>query len=449
MSPTAVTLNAIACGKVLSHPATRPTPNQHAIRNLASSAKLKNKRKPYLEEPLLPVAPGALAEHAEPFVVLCVQEHGWSRRFLDVSEGRCHPNVFHGNYLIIFLIQVAKRSATSLVNPAQAPPRTGLYIGYNTSIYPTMQYFYSFLLCLLATTQVTGVAPEAAISLTVEYSDAPLGLDAARPVRVSWKIAASPSTRGVLQNRYRTSVAAWPAPADGSGWRYAPWMTSNRSQLVPLDGFTPAAGSLYTVQVEVDTGGPTTGTAQAVLGTVPDLSTASFIGAADLGLESCPWMRKSFSLSDWAAPDRAVVHIASYGYHDLFVNGKPVGKDVLSPSVSDLGKRVLVRSYDVSAYLSSGNNTLGLWLGAGWAQFSTVNPAKADFFNTTKAPLALAVLQFHPHASAAAGAAFPPDIVTDATWKVKPSSVTHLGRYGLVPGNPRPRNADPEHSPEV
>ena len=76
------------------------------------------------------------------------------------------------------------------------------------------------------------------------------------------------------------------------------------------------------------------------------------------------------------------MYVASVGYHELWINGQKVNEDVLSPSVSDLAKRVLLRTYDVSALLKAGQmNTIGLWLSSGWSGFDSVNPAKEDMFN--------------------------------------------------------------------
>lgn len=106
---------------------------------------------------------------------------------------------------------------------------------------------------------------------------------------------------------------------------------------------------------------------------------------------SCPWLRKSFTLpastvssSGGIGDSVALVYVASVGYHELWVNGQKVNEDVLSPSVSDLAKRVLVRTYDVSALLKvvgGETNTIGLWLSSGWSGFDSVNPSKEDMFN--------------------------------------------------------------------
>ena len=42
-----------------------------------------------------------------------------------------------------------------------------------------------------------------------------------------------------------------------------------------------------------------------------------------------PWLRRSFVLDE--QPQRAVIYVASVGYHELYVNGQRIGDDVLKP----------------------------------------------------------------------------------------------------------------------
>ena len=56
----------------------------------------------------------------------------------------------------------------------------------------------------------------------------------------------------------------------------------------------------------------------------------------------------------------------SLGYHEVYVNGKKVTENVLTPAVSQLNKRSLMVTYDVSSYLKEGENDLLIWFGQGW-----------------------------------------------------------------------------------
>ncbi|MDR0394165.1 MAG: glycoside hydrolase family 78 protein [Tannerella sp.] len=78
-----------------------------------------------------------------------------------------------------------------------------------------------------------------------------------------------------------------------------------------------------------------------------------------------PLLRKSFDL-DQKTGGPYLLHVNSLGYHEVYINGNKVGEDVLSPAVSQLDKRSLSVTYDVTGYLNSGKNELVFWLGRGW-----------------------------------------------------------------------------------
>jgi len=78
-----------------------------------------------------------------------------------------------------------------------------------------------------------------------------------------------------------------------------------------------------------------------------------------------PLFRREFELT--AVPDSASVTVHSPGYFELYMNGEKVGKDVLSPAVSKLDLKSFYVTYDVSRYLRSGVNCIGLWCSEGWA----------------------------------------------------------------------------------
>ncbi|MBM4014368.1 MAG: hypothetical protein FJ293_05320 [Planctomycetes bacterium] len=86
-----------------------------------------------------------------------------------------------------------------------------------------------------------------------------------------------------------------------------------------------------------------------------------------------PWLRTTIDLP--AAPIAARAFVASFGWHELWINGAPVGDDLLAPSGSDLARRVRVIERECTAALRPGRNVIGLWLGAGWARHAAAAAA--------------------------------------------------------------------------
>ncbi|HEU4946535.1 MAG TPA: family 78 glycoside hydrolase catalytic domain [Kribbella sp.] len=83
-------------------------------------------------------------------------------------------------------------------------------------------------------------------------------------------------------------------------------------------------------------------------------------------LDSAPLLRKEVVLdSGHGAVTAAVLHISSLGVFEAFLNGRPVGDDVLGPGWSSYEWRLRYRSYDVAALLDQ-QSVLGVSLGNGW-----------------------------------------------------------------------------------
>lgn len=61
----------------------------------------------------------------------------------------------------------------------------------------------------------------------------------------------------------------------------------------------------------------------------------------------------------------ATASIIGLGLYELYINGKKVGDDVLSPTATDYTKNVKYNTYDVTAYLQNGKNAIGTILGNG------------------------------------------------------------------------------------
>jgi len=73
--------------------------------------------------------------------------------------------------------------------------------------------------------------------------------------------------------------------------------------------------------------------------------------------------------------------ICGLGYYTLYINGKKVGDDVLSPGFTNYTKRALFMRYDVGRYLTNGKNVVAVKLGNGFFNQTTNDTWK--FFHAT------------------------------------------------------------------
>ncbi len=131
-----------------------------------------------------------------------------------------------------------------------------------------------------------------------------------------------------------------------------------------------------------------------------DTLAGEYIGGAEDESEAI-LLRKAFTIK--AADERWVLRVNSLGYHEAYINGTKVTDAVLMPAVSQLNKRSLVVSYDVTNLIRKGRNELVLWIGSGWYKAKT-------FAGSNCGPLVKAELSpLTPHPS--------PLIITDASWQ--------------------------------
>ncbi|HWI58087.1 MAG TPA: family 78 glycoside hydrolase catalytic domain, partial [Bacillota bacterium] len=235
---------------------------------------------------------------------------------------------------------------------------------------------------------VAVAAPQASVSvteLTCEYLKNPLGLDVPQP-RLSWQLQPTDNqARGQRQTAYRVLVASQLgllSRGQGDLWD-SRWRESDQSHLVDYSGKRLRAGQECWWQVCVrDEHGRLSGWSQPAHWTMGPLAPgdwqAKWIGTdmvfarkpgwppPDNSLPD-PWLRKAFKLE--GPPKRALLYVASVGYHELYVNGQRVGDAVLAPCTTDHTRRARYVTYDVTRYLHAGQNVVGLWLGFSWSIF--------------------------------------------------------------------------------
>jgi len=79
---------------------------------------------------------------------------------------------------------------------------------------------------------------------------------------------------------------------------------------------------------------------------------------------SSPLLRKEMFVNGKVKSAR--LYISGLGWSELYLNGKKVSNDVLSPGLTDYNKEVFYCTYDVTSLIVQGSNAIGIMLGNGW-----------------------------------------------------------------------------------
>lgn len=131
-----------------------------------------------------------------------------------------------------------------------------------------------------------------------------------------------------------------------------------------------------------------------------------------------PYVRRTFGLEE--LPESALVTVNVMGFYELYVNGRKVGDEVMSPALSNYHKRSLYLTYDLKPYLRKGRNSIGLWLGHGW-YWKTLDGRRNPAVNYNTA---IARLQLDMTVKGR-----PVRIGTDGAWRCKASGRQIIGPW--------------------
>ncbi len=300
---------------------------------------------------------------------------------------------------------------------------------------PSMVCFVTlFTLCAGA---ARGQSSVTVADVRCEYLSDPLGIDVRQP-RLSWKlVAVDPQARGQRQTGYQVLVASTKALLDGDkGDLWDSGMVSSDQSVHVVYGGKPLGSGIecyWKVRVK-DEGGKTSAWSKPGRWTMGLLEKSDWLGKW-IGTNEIfsrgrgfpppdnkvpdPWLRKTFDLK--AKPEWAAVYVASVGYHELYVNGKRIGDDVLAPAVTNHRKRARYVTYEITDQLKPGKNVIALWLGVSWSIFP---PYKTDDKPQTPIVLAQADIKL------ADGGAV--RVVTDDSWRTYASPNTLLGVWDFM-----------------
>ncbi len=258
--------------------------------------------------------------------------------------------------------------------------------------------------------------------LRCEMRNDPMGIDIEAP-RLSWEITGS--QRHIMQTAYQVIVADSPeqlAANEGGCWNSGK-VSSGQSIHIPYAGKALQSRHVYYWKVKVWTNkgeSNWSAPAQWSMGLLsPNAWKASWIGMdrafpwdsaqSKFSRLSARYLRKTFDAKP--AVKRATVYIAGPGLYELYLNGQRIGNQVLAPAATDFTKAVKYNTFDVTAALKKGGNTIGMVLGNGlfFTMRQAYKPHKIRTFGYPKLLLQLEIDYADGHRQT---------IVSDQSWKL-------------------------------
>lgn len=247
-------------------------------------------------------------------------------------------------------------------------------------------------------------------NLTCEYRTNPIALEKETP-NLSWQILSD--ARGFSQSAYRILIADSEGLLQkniGNVWDSGK-VPSDDSVNVAYGGKPLKPGTCYYWKVKV-WGGDNSESAWSKpakwrqVKANPKMNWISYKDPSDKkDSVSSIWYRKNFVLNELPEGD-VFADVATSGYFELYVNGKKIGRDVLSPSVSGKDKRTFYVTYNIKDFLNKGENTIGVWVARGWGGAGQIPLAfRCDFKNGE------------------------PVLQTDSSWKAHVSPYATIGTW--------------------
>ncbi|MDR3183075.1 MAG: glycoside hydrolase family 78 protein [Planctomycetaceae bacterium] len=199
------------------------------------------------------------------------------------------------------------------------------------------------------------------LNLQTEYQTNPLGIDNPAP-RFSWQTAET-------QTAYHFIVKDGDTVVRDSGKIESP-----QSFLVPFGGKLKSNTKyIWKVQVFSKDGNASEWSEPATFVTgildEKEWHVSQWLKHPTAPEEKAVWFRKKFNVNN---PQSTLIHVASVGYHELYINGKKADDRVLAPVLTRFKDRTFYVTYDAAQLLQNGENVIAVWAASGWAANETM-----------------------------------------------------------------------------
>lgn len=275
--------------------------------------------------------------------------------------------------------------------------------------------------CLMMS--LTGYAAVMPTDLRCEYRVDPLGIDKVNP-RLSWKITDPDQTRGQKQTGFQVLVASSVEKLNadkGDLWDSGRVKDSQSvNNLYAGEPLTSGQQCFWKVRV-LDASGAMSDWSPNARFTIGLLDSndwkGEWIRREEQSKSDTSWYRKNFKLS--AKATSAMVYVASFGYHELYVNGQKITDHVMNPALSYQKKRVPYLTYDVSDYLVEGDNVIAVWHAAGWTRWARISEYRnIPFVFKAQAEIVAGGERISFH--------------SDTSWRTKKSYISYQGDWKVL-----------------
>ena len=259
--------------------------------------------------------------------------------------------------------------------------------------------------------------------LKCEYKTNPLGIDNTSP-RFSWKMVDKTNTRGQKQTAFQILVSSSMELLNknkGDVWDSGKVSTDSSVNNTFHGSLLKSSTPYYWKVCVWDVSGKQSKWSEPAKFSMGLLKTSDWKGdwihKLDQKKTDHNWYRKTFELNENATS--AYVYVGSFGYHELYVNGKKVTDNVMNPVSSYMKKRIPYLTYDVSEFLNKGDNVIAIWHAAGWARWDRITEYRNPPF-VFKAQANITTIK--------------EQIVlgTDETWKCKKSHSSYYGDWDIL-----------------